>query len=57
MRKLTKERCDATINIRVSSQDLDLIDRAAKTEGKNRAQFLRECAERAGRAALQDDER
>lgn len=38
---------EAVINLRISRQDLALIDAAADVEGKTRSAFLRDCAERA----------
>lgn len=40
---------ETAINIRVRKRDLELIDRAAETEGKTRSSFLRDCAEAAAR--------
>ena len=43
---------EATINIRVRTAELNLIDRAAEIEGKSRSAFLRDCAERAAKAVF-----
>jgi uncharacterized protein (DUF1778 family) len=43
---------EVTINVRVNSGALDLIDQAAAVEGKTRSAFLRDCAEREARKAF-----
>jgi uncharacterized protein (DUF1778 family) len=43
---------EVVINIRTSSRTLDLIDRAAEIEGKNRSAFLRDCAAEAAKAVF-----
>ena len=47
-------RSAATINLRVSPQKRDLIDRAAKATGKTRTDFILESATRAAEDALLD---
>ena len=42
------------INLRVSLDDRDMIDRAAATLGKNRSQFMLEAARQAAEDALLD---
>ncbi len=43
-----------TLNIRIKPEERNLIDRAAKTRGKNRTDFILEAARRAAEDALQD---
>lgn len=43
-----------TLNVRVKSEDRDLIDRAARLLGKSRTDFLLESARRAAQDALLD---
>jgi uncharacterized protein (DUF1778 family) len=42
------------INLRVSPEDRNVIDRAAKLAGKTRAEFMLEAARRAAQQALPD---
>lgn len=44
----------ALINLRVSEDDRDLIDRAASALGKNRSEFMLEASRRAAEDALFD---
>jgi uncharacterized protein (DUF1778 family) len=43
-----------TLNIRIKPEERNLIDRAAKTRGKNRTDFILEAARRAAEDALLD---
>ena len=43
-----------TLNIRIKSEERNLIDRAAKTRGKNRTDFILDAARRAAEDALLD---
>jgi uncharacterized protein (DUF1778 family) len=43
-----------TLNIRIKPEERNLIDRAAKTRGKNRTDFILEAARRAAENALLD---
>lgn len=43
-----------TLNIRIKAEDRGLIDRAAKTRGKNRTDFILEAARQAAESALLD---
>ena len=43
-----------TLNIRIKSEERNLIDRAAKTRGKNRTDFILDAARRAAEDALVD---
>jgi len=43
-----------TLNIRIKPEERSLIDRAAKTRGKNRTDFILEAARRAAEDALLD---
>jgi len=43
-----------TLNIRIKSEERNLIDRAAKTHGKNRTDFILDAARRAAEDALLD---
>lgn len=44
----------STLNIRIKAEELDLIDRAAKAQGKNRSDFILDAARRAAENALLD---
>ena len=41
-----------TLNIRIKPEERNLIDRAAKTRGKNRTDFILDAARRAAEDAL-----
>ena len=41
-----------TLNIRIKPEERNLIDRAAKTQGKNRANFILDAARRAAEETL-----
>ena len=43
-----------TLNIRIKPEERNLIDRAAKTRGKNRTDFILEAARLAAEDALRD---
>lgn len=43
-----------TLNIRIKPEERDLIDRAARTRGKNRTDFILDAARRAAEDALLD---
>jgi uncharacterized protein (DUF1778 family) len=43
-----------SLNIRIDPEERDLIDRAARASGKNRAEFIREASRRAAEEALLD---
>lgn len=43
-----------TLNIRIKSEERNLIDRAAKIQGKNRTDFILDAARRAAGEALLD---
>jgi uncharacterized protein (DUF1778 family) len=43
-----------TLNLRIKPEDRDLIDMAAKLQGKNRTEFILESARNAAEAALLD---
>ena len=43
-----------TLNIRIKAEERDLIDRAAKSRGKNRTDFILESARAAAEDALLD---
>jgi uncharacterized protein (DUF1778 family) len=43
-----------TLNIRIKSEERNLIDRAAHTQGKNRTDFILEAARAAAEEALLD---
>ena len=43
-----------TLNIRIKPEERNLIDRAARTRGKNRTDFILEAARRAAEDALLD---
>lgn len=43
---------DTVVNMRIRFSDLELIDHAARVEGKSRSEMLRECAERAALAVF-----
>ena len=43
-----------TLNIRIKPEERNLIDRAAKTRGKNRTDFILDAARRAAEDALVD---
>ena len=43
-----------TLNIRIKPEERNLIDRAAKTRGKNRTDFILDAARLAAEAALLD---
>ena len=43
-----------TLNIRIRPEERDLIDRAARAQGKNRTDFILEAARRAAETALLD---
>ena len=43
-----------TLNIRIKPEERNLIDRAAKTRGKNRTDFILDAARRAAEDALLD---
>ncbi|MHB8255303.1 MAG: type II toxin-antitoxin system TacA family antitoxin [Acidiferrobacter sp.] len=44
----------STLNIRIKSEERDLIDRAAKTRGKNRTDFILDAARWAAEEVLLD---
>ena len=50
----TSEVKRETLNIRIKPEERNLIDRAAKTRGKNRTDFILEAARRAAEDALLD---
>ena len=42
------------VNFRIDSTTLDLIDRAAQTQGKNRTQYIVDCARQEAENVLRD---
>ncbi|CAN7603675.1 DUF1778 domain-containing protein [Pseudoduganella sp. LjRoot289] len=44
----------STLNIRIKPEERDLIDRAARVQGKNRTDFILDAARRAAEDALLD---
>lgn len=44
----------STLNISIKAEERDLIDRAAKAQGKNRTDFILDAARRAAEGALLD---
>jgi uncharacterized protein (DUF1778 family) len=43
-----------TLNLRIKSEERDLIDRAARTSGKNRTEFILDATRRAAEETLLD---
>jgi len=51
---MSQARKRQTLNLRIKPEDRGLIDRAAKTLGKNRTDFMLDAARRAAEEALFD---
>ncbi len=49
---MTNQNSRTTLNLRIKSEDRDLIDLAAKSTGKNRTDFILEAARQAAEDAL-----
>jgi len=54
MRTKTRSQRRETLNIRIKPDERGLIDRAARTRGQNRTDFILEAARRAAEDALLD---
>jgi uncharacterized protein (DUF1778 family) len=51
---MSPQDTSSTLNIRIKAEERDLIDRAAKVQGKNRSDFILDAARRAAENALLD---